>query len=255
MRNDHARRVGIVVAVLTLAGCGSGTHRAAPHHVLGTHAQQCAAGALLPLGNAKTAYVGVAPNGAVAYRRPGADIVAARFAKMNVNGYQTLFGVTGAVVARDCTPRWYRVELPMKPNGSTGYVAARTLELQTVDTRIVVDVSARRLTLYRAGRATMTATVAVGSPATPTPTGRYYVNQRLVPADTNGPFGPGAIGVSAFSNVLTGWVQGGPIAIHGTNEPWSIGKAVSNGCIRLPNATLERLFKVAVAGTPVIIRD
>ena len=62
-----------------------------------------------------------------------------------------------------------------------------------------------------------------------------------------------AIGISAFSTVLTGWAQGGPVAIHGTNEPWSIGHAVSNGCIRLPNETLRRVFTLAVAGTPVII--
>ncbi len=96
--------------------------------------------------------------------------------------------------------------------------------------------------------------MAIGSQATPTPTGRYYVNQRLVPADTAGPYGPGAVGISAFSTVLTGWTQGGPVAIHGTNEPWSIGRAVSNGCIRLPNATLLKVFAEAVAGTPVIIK-
>ena len=62
------------------------------------------------------------------------------------------------------------------------------------------------------------------------------------------------MGISAFSNVLTGWAQGGPIAIHGTNEPWSIGKAVSNGCIRLPNRILRRLFPQALNGTPVLIR-
>jgi len=79
------------------------------------------------------------------------------------------------------------------------------------------------------------------------------VNQRLVPTDTSGPFGPGAIGISAFSPVLTGWAQGGPVAIHGTNEPWSIGRAVSNGCIRLPNGTLTHLFKIVPPGTQVII--
>ena len=99
----------------------------------------------------------------------------------------------------------------------------------------------------------MRATVAVGSPATPTPLGHYYVNQRLIPDDPSGPFGPGAVGISAYSNVLTGWVQGGPIAIHGTNEPWSIGHAVSNGCIRLPNSTLRRVFAAAFNGTPVVI--
>ncbi|HEY6053736.1 MAG TPA: L,D-transpeptidase, partial [Gaiellaceae bacterium] len=74
------------------------------------------------------------------------------------------------------------------------------------------------------------------------------------PADTHGPFGPGALGISAFSPVLTGWAQGGPVAIHGTDAPWSIGQAVSNGCIRVPNEVLTRMFRLAVAGTPVIIR-
>jgi lipoprotein-anchoring transpeptidase ErfK/SrfK len=80
------------------------------------------------------------------------------------------------------------------------------------------------------------------------------VNQRLIPDDPSGPFGPGAVGISAFSDVLTGWTQGGPIAIHGTNEPSSIGHAVSNGCIRLPNTVLRRVFAEALAGTPVLIR-
>jgi len=95
---------------------------------------------------------------------------------------------------------------------------------------------------------------AIGAAATPTPLGRYYINQRLIPSDPGGPFGPGAIGISAFSPVLTGWTQGGPVAIHGTNEPWSIGRAVSNGCIRVPNAVDRKLFWQAPAGTPVIIR-
>ena len=54
--------------------------------------------------------------------------------------------------------------------------------------------------------------------------------------------------------LLTGWTQGGPIAIHGTNEPWSIGHAVSNGCIRVRNPVLRRLYQVTPAGTPVVIR-
>jgi lipoprotein-anchoring transpeptidase ErfK/SrfK len=65
--------------------------------------------------------------------------------------------------------------------------------------------------------------------------------------------GRGAVGVSAFSNVLTGWTQGGPIAIHGTNAPWSIGKAVSNGCIRIPNRVMAKLFRLTLSGTPVLI--
>jgi lipoprotein-anchoring transpeptidase ErfK/SrfK len=212
----------------------------------------CTAGTMRVLGSARRAYVGSAAHGAVALSGPSGQVVA-RFGPTNANRYPTLFGVVGMVVGRDCKPRWYRVELPIKPNGSVGYVRTSSLELQAVSTRIHVDLSARRLTLYDNGNVRLTAAVAVGSPATPTPTGRYYVNQRLVPADVAGPYGPGAVGISAFSNVLTGWTQGGPIAIHGTDEPWSIGQALSNGCIRLPNATLRKVFAAAVAGTPVII--
>jgi lipoprotein-anchoring transpeptidase ErfK/SrfK len=245
----------LVALVLLASGCGA-EHRGAtraPRKASppAPHRQRCAT-ALLPLSSPKLAYVGVADDGAVARRSPGGAVVA-RFGRLNENGYPTMFGVIGVLRARNCAPVWYRVQLPRKPNGSTGYVRAGSLELQTVRARIEVDLSARTLSLFRAGRAVLRATVAVGSPATPTPTGRYYVNQRLIPEDKGGVFGPAAIGISAFSTVLTGWAQGGPIAIHGTNEPWSIGHAVSNGCVRLPNATLEKLFREAVAGTPVII--
>ena len=244
-------RATLVLVALVLAGCGS---QKSPDiaHVLAAKVQRCTDGELLPLGSARTAYAATAPFGAIAFDRPSGAVVA-RFGPKNVNDYPTVFGVIGAVVQHDCTPRWYRVQLPKKPNGVTAFVRARALRVETVATRIVVDVSQRRLTLYRRAKPVLTATVAVGSPSTPTPTGHFYVNQRLVPTESGGPFGPGAIGISAFSNVLTGWTQGGPVAIHGTNEPWSIGRAVSNGCIRLPNAVLRKLFAQAPAGTPVLI--
>jgi lipoprotein-anchoring transpeptidase ErfK/SrfK len=144
------------------------------------------------------------------------------------------------------------VKLPIRPNGAVGYVRPADVLVQRVRTRIVVDVSARKLFFYRAGKLVLSTPVAVGSPSTPTPIGRFYVNQRLVPTNPYGAYGPAALGVSAFSNVLTGWTQGGPIGIHGTNQPWSIGRAVSNGCIRVPNATLQRIFDATYGGTPVV---
>ncbi len=234
-----------LLAVL-LAGCGG--QRAG---VLGVQTQRCAAG-YRPLGTERVAWAAVVRSNAVAYAVPGGRELG-RFGKLNVNRYPTVFGVLGKRVASDCSASWYRVQLPLKPNGIVGWVRARAVETATVRTRIVVDVSARRVTFFRSGRRILEARAAVGTAATPTPTGRFYVNQLLVPQDTTGPFGPGAIGVSAFSNVLTGWAQGGPIAIHGTNAPWSIGHAASNGCIRLENEILQRLFEETRAGTPVII--
>lgn len=212
----------------------------------------CAAG-VKRLGSGKVAYAAVVERAAVVYHRPGGGILA-RLEARNVNTYPTVLGVRAAVLDRDCRRSWYRVQLPMRPNGVTGYVRARGLWVGRVTTRIVVDLSERRLTVFRHGRRFLRAKVAIGTAATPTPVGRFYVNQRLVPTDRNGPYGPGAIGISAFSNVLTGWAQGGPVAIHGTNQPWSIGHSVTNGCIRLHNRVLKRLFRATPAGTPVLVR-
>jgi lipoprotein-anchoring transpeptidase ErfK/SrfK len=132
-------------------------------------------------------------------------------------------------------------------------VRASDVRLRRVTTRISVDLSARRVTLYRQGRKVLETVAAIGKPGTPTPTGRYYVNQRLVAPDPSGPFGPAAVGISAFSPTLQGWTQGGPIAIHGTNAPRLLGEAVSYGCVRVANQVLLRLFEQAEEGTPVII--
>jgi lipoprotein-anchoring transpeptidase ErfK/SrfK len=211
-------------------------------------------GGLVSTGNDRVTIAAVVRSHASAFRRPGGAPFA-RFGRVNVNGFPTVFRVLATVRGRDCSPRWYRVQLPIKPNGVTGFVRASAVSTDRVRSRVLVDLSARRLTLFRSGRPVLRTTVAVGSSATPTPTGHYYVNQRLIPSDPGGPFGPAAIGISAFSEVLTGWTQGGPVAIHGTNAPWSIGHAVSNGCIRVRNAVLRRLFPATPAGTPVLVRQ
>ena len=192
--------------------------------------------------------------GAVAaYRRPGGPRLRV-FQRTNVNGVRTVFGVLAAVRDQDCDVAWYRVQLPMRPNGATGYVRADRVRLFTVRTRIEVDLSERRIDFFRNGRRILRTRAAIGKAGTPTPVGRYYVNQRLLSGDPSGPFGPGAIGISAFSPVLTGWTQGGPIAIHGTNVPSSIGTAASYGCLRIANPLARRMLYANPEGTPVVIR-
>jgi lipoprotein-anchoring transpeptidase ErfK/SrfK len=237
-------------AVLLLTACGGTSRSSGVAGAKKTLHRRCASRPATPTGDAIAAIV-VRPT--TAYRAPAGAAVA-RFGLKNVNGVTTVFGVVGARTDRACRPTWLHVQLPMRPNGATGWIRAADVQTVRVRTRIVVDLSERRVRLYRGGHLALSSSAAIGSPATPTPLGRYYVNQRLIPAEPGGPFGPGAVGISAFSPVLTGWTQGGPIAIHGTNEPWSIGRAVSNGCIRLPNATLERIYPWALAGTPVVIR-
>jgi hypothetical protein len=206
-----------------------------------------------PMLTSTYAYAAYVKRSARAYRRPGRSPIA-RFWRRNRNGADQVFGVLGAVRNRACRAVWFRVQLPTKPNGVVGYVRARDVILRVVRTQIVVDLSDRRVMLFRRGRYVIGGRAAIGTSATPTPVGRYYVNQRLVPTNPYGPFGVGAIGISAFSNVLTGWTQGGPVAIHGTNQPYLLGRQVSNGCIRIHNAVMRHMFRLAYSGTPVTIR-
>jgi lipoprotein-anchoring transpeptidase ErfK/SrfK len=176
-----------------------------------------------------------------------------RFAVLNANGVRTAFGVFAVIRDRECKPAWYRVQLPIRPNGTTGYVAANAVTVRVVRTRLDIDLSRRRVTFFKDGRLVLATTAGVGAPGTPTPTGRYYVNQRLHAPDPSGPYGPGGIGISAFSPVLVDWSQGGPIAIHGTNDPSSVGRSVSHGCIRIENRLLRRLLRATETGSPVSI--
>lgn len=213
----------------------------------------CRDGREARMGDRTQAYGALLRKRTLVYKRPDGRRIKT-FKKTNVNGVQMVLGVVSVVTDSACAPAWYRVQLPLRPNGATGYVRVQDVEIFWVPTRIRVDLSARRIVLFRGGKRVLAVTAAVGSSETPTPTGRYYVNQILKSADPGGPYGPLAIGISAFSPILTGWAQGGPIAIHGTNQPSSIGQAVSNGCMRVPNKVVKRLFRLVPAGTPVVIR-
>ena len=101
----------------------------------------------------------------------------------------------------------------------------------------------------------MTAPDAVGSPATPTPVGTFYITDPIdLAANPTGVYGTFALGLSAYSEALDSFKGTIPqIAIHGTNVPGSIGQSVSNGCIRMQNDTVKSLGGRVGLGTPVIV--
>jgi hypothetical protein len=143
---------------------------------------------------------------------------------------------------------WYRVRLAGRPNGRTGWVAARRLEwVRSVRRiRIVVDRSARRLTVLRGRRRIRSFPVAVGKRGARTPAGHFYLAAAWRPAEPL--YGAWAIETSAGASI-TDWPGGGVIGIHGTNQPGLIGQAVSHGCIRMRNADILRLRRWARPGT------
>jgi lipoprotein-anchoring transpeptidase ErfK/SrfK len=149
---------------------------------------------------------------------------------------------------------WERVRLTALPNGAEGWVPRGALGgWSFVHTRLVVDRRRLTATLTRAGRVVFRAPVAIGTPGTPTPAGRFYVRDRL--SGFRSPmYGPLAFGTNARSPTLTDWPDGGIVGIHGTNRPDLIPGRVSHGCIRMTNPAIVRLGRLMSVGTAVIIR-
>jgi lipoprotein-anchoring transpeptidase ErfK/SrfK len=143
---------------------------------------------------------------------------------------------------------WYRIRLPGRPNGRTGWVDGERLQwLRDVGgDALDLDLSQRRLRVQRDGRTIRTFPVAVGKPSAPTPRGNFYLAAAWRPAEPL--YGRWAIETSAGASI-TDWPGGGVIGIHGTNQPWLIGQAVSHGCIRMRNADILRLRRWAKPGT------
>lgn len=149
---------------------------------------------------------------------------------------------------------WVRVRLPILPNGSVGWVPREALGgYGSVRTRLVVDLGLLTATLYREGRVVFTAEAGVGQASSPTPTGEFYVRNKLR-RYANAFYGPVAFGTSARSPTLTDWPAGGFVGIHGTNHPELLPGRVSHGCIRLRNEDILRLARLMPVGTPVTIR-
>jgi lipoprotein-anchoring transpeptidase ErfK/SrfK len=147
-------------------------------------------------------------------------------------------------------PAWYRISLPGRPNGRTAWVRAHALELKPVRRSILIDRSARTLTLREGGRVVFRTRVAVGARGMETPLGTFYVTRKFRP---NAPIlGAFALETSAYSK-LSEWPGGGIVGIHGTNQPWLLGRAVSHGCVRVANAQILKLARLTPAGTPIRI--
>ena len=149
---------------------------------------------------------------------------------------------------------WDRVQLPMRPNGASGWVRESDVTLYSDTYRLVVHLAAHTLEVVHDGQSVDREPVIDGMPQSPTPAGSFYITELLKAPDPNGPYGPYAFGLAAFSDVYTEF-EGGPgqIAIHGTNQPYLMGQSASHGCVRLLNASLERLVGEVPVGTPVEI--
>ncbi len=163
---------------------------------------------------------------------------------------QEMFAV-GVKTGSDGEP-WYHVSIPMRPNGTYGWVPAKTVSLSPTHSQIVVHLNSRTIDIYRFNKHKWHAKVAIGAPGRETPQGHFFVAARFVPY--HDPFlGVFAVETSAYSK-LTEWPGGGVVGIHGTSEPQLLGQAVSHGCVRVSNLTATKLRAYAALGTPIWIK-
>jgi lipoprotein-anchoring transpeptidase ErfK/SrfK len=149
---------------------------------------------------------------------------------------------------------WLEVLLPVRPNGSTGWIKASDVSLSSHTFHIDVSLSTLTITVFDGDQVILQEPVGIGTEDTPTPGGRYYLKELLQPSDPGGDYGPFAYGLSGFSEQLTSFAGGdGVIGLHGTNDPSSIGQRVSHGCIRMSNDGITFLAGTLPLGVPIEI--
>ena len=135
---------------------------------------------------------------------------------------------------------------------STSALAA--LDPDLVAPNIVINLPSRTLELYSNNSFIKVYPIAVGKPSTPSPLGNFQIFEKEVDPWWFPPRTGQSIPSGPDNPLGYRWMGFAPLyGIHGTNAPWAIGLAVSNGCIRMHEENVEELFEVVSYGTPVRI--
>jgi hypothetical protein len=203
------------------------------------HADAASAGYLVAAPAGREVVLRAAPGGAVLARL----------------GRQTAFGTPVAlgVVAR--RGGWLGVTSDALPNGTLGWIDGRTARLTTVAASLHVQLGRRRLDVVVGGRVVRSFAVGIGTAASPTPTGRFAVAEKLDGSHYGAVWGCCILGLTAHQPTPpSSWNRSRDylVAIHGGA---GIGSAVSAGCLHLDDASLRYLMRVVPVGTPVFVKQ
>lgn len=148
---------------------------------------------------------------------------------------------------------WVQVMLPTRPNQQLGWVRRSDVVLARHRWHIEIDVSENLLRVWEGDRLEIETLVVDGRASTPTPLGRFYLNERV--AQSPGTFyAPWIFSTNGFSDTLERFSGEVPIfALHGGGYANTIGTDISNGCIRIPPEIVARMGELLPMGTPVDI--
>jgi len=261
----NRRSAWLVGAVVALSACGSGSRSAGPVPQVPTSRKFAPSRTTRPTVPPTT----VAPLPAYAslvatalgpevtvYDRPSLSAVKRTFPNpWSVDPHRPAALVEQVFLVQDRRDDgWVRVLLPVRPNGSSGWVRATHVAIHEVSYSVKVETLAHRITVFDHGAAIYEGPVAVGKPSTPTPLGHYYVRVLIQAPDPHTVYGPYAYGLSSHSDALSNFDGGdAEIGLHGNDDASALGHDVTHGCIRMDNDEITKLAALLPLGTPVDI--
>lgn len=179
--------------------------------------------------------------------RPGGRILRAI-------GQRTEFGSQRVLAVVEQRPGWLAVLTHHVGNSRAAWIPANGAKLLFEPYTMHADLSQRTLVVRREGRVARRIRVAIGGPATATPTGRFAVTDALVIGRAGSPYGCCALALTGRQpNVAQGWTGGDRLAIHGTTNEATLGMPVSNGCLRAGAADMRWLIDTVPLGSPLRI--
>jgi hypothetical protein len=178
--------------------------------------------------------------------RPGRNVVARV-------GARTEFGSPQMLAVAFRRGGWIAVRSPALGNAEVGWARASQLRLLQRPSSLEVDLSKRELTVHDPGGRAHRMSVAIGAPDTPTPTGDFYVTDKLAGSVFGPYYGCCILALSGRQpNLPRDWSGGDRLAIHGSQTPtW--GHAASSGCLHADEANLRDLMRTVPLGTSVRI--
>ena len=218
-----------------------------------TAAAFCALLMLAPTASAAHATEGASVSTSIhALRSPGGTLIQTISPFTPITGSKAVTPIIGRKLVGGT--EWLRVRLSGRPNGRSGLIPAASAEVVPLPWRIRVDLSNRTLVAFHNGRMVKRISIVVGAPDTPTPTGHFFVVEKVRLGATWSHTG-WALALSAFSNVLKHFDGGqGQVAIHARGRLLgALGSASSHGCMRARDGDAGWLAHRVPNGTPVDI--
>jgi lipoprotein-anchoring transpeptidase ErfK/SrfK len=211
---------------------------------------QLAAGAAVPVSQPLVTLM----NSHVARSKPSAQAhrIQTVSARRPLTHVRTVLPELGRATTGDVV--WVNVMLPGRPNAHTGWIPAANTVPSATAWHVSIKLSTRSVSVYHAGQLSRRFRAVVGKPSTPTPSGRFFVEE-VVTISSHDPGGPFALALSSRSKAFQEF-DGGPgqIGLHGThNLAGALGSAASHGCIRISPSAITWMAKRVNSGATLTI--